>query len=503
MNASETGRKIDEIIDYADKHQNNAPAGVIKKLRIAEKLASKTDYRRYDIYKKIGLIYSNRGCHDKAFEYFFKAEKTPAAIKDEEKHSEILSLIGNTYYKIYNTKSALEYLLSALKIQQSIGDRRGECLTLIRIGNVYYLNKDDIKKASACFSKANKISKLAKSKRFEALTTGALADCYYESGNYKKSIAFYKHCLKLIEEQKDDYYKVGAYEGLTKSYFALKKYQQSLEYAMKSLDAGRNFANYNIMFIALGNIILIYYKLKDSKHVLHYINEAKKIEKKIDDRLALRDFYKELSKIYSAENPAMALDYFMKYHYVYSEINGEELQRKTNELKAVFERIQAEKEAEILRLKTLELKREVDSKTKEMNLMANYLVQKNDLIKKLTEDIKKYSRNFKTSKVDFREFDEFLKTIEINNRLTDDVIIFEKNLDTLNFAFINKLSKKYSALTPIQLKICSLLKINLSNKEISNLLHISNRTVQNQRYKIIQKLKLPRKQSLTTFINTF
>jgi DNA-binding CsgD family transcriptional regulator len=54
-------------------------------------------------------------------------------------------------------------------------------------------------------------------------------------------------------------------------------------------------------------------------------------------------------------------------------------------------------------------------------------------------------------------------------------------------------------LTPMELKICSLLKLHLSTKQVAGLLHTSVRNIENHRYRIRKKLFLQTEEHLPTF----
>jgi DNA-binding CsgD family transcriptional regulator len=56
-------------------------------------------------------------------------------------------------------------------------------------------------------------------------------------------------------------------------------------------------------------------------------------------------------------------------------------------------------------------------------------------------------------------------------------------------------------LTNSDLKVCAYLQLNLSSKEIAQLMNISVRGVEMSRYRIRKKLNLPQEQSLSEFLN--
>src|SRR5699024_9333036 len=63
-----------------------------------------------------------------------------------------------------------------------------------------------------------------------------------------------------------------------------------------------------------------------------------------------------------------------------------------------------------------------------------------------------------------------------------------------------RLLEKHPDLTGREQKLCAYLRTDMSSKEISSLMNISVRSVENNRYKLREKLKLDRKENLKDFI---
>jgi len=74
--------------------------------------------------------------------------------------------------------------------------------------------------------------------------------------------------------------------------------------------------------------------------------------------------------------------------------------------------------------------------------------------------------------------------------------VFEEHFDILNDDFIKKLKVRYPTLTFDELKMCALLKMNLSSKEIAQKLNLSLRGIETKRYRIRKKMSLDRKVNL-------
>jgi DNA-binding NarL/FixJ family response regulator len=77
---------------------------------------------------------------------------------------------------------------------------------------------------------------------------------------------------------------------------------------------------------------------------------------------------------------------------------------------------------------------------------------------------------------------------------------FEKNLFKSHEEFVERLSKKYPALTSKDIKLSIYLKMNLSSKEIAPLMNISFRGVELHRYRLRKKLDISQEENLSKFM---
>lgn len=77
---------------------------------------------------------------------------------------------------------------------------------------------------------------------------------------------------------------------------------------------------------------------------------------------------------------------------------------------------------------------------------------------------------------------------------------FAENVERLHPEFTKRLLEHYPQLSPMQIRICCLLRLQLSSKEIADILKLSKKTVDNHREHIRIKLNIPRSVNLTGYI---
>jgi DNA-binding CsgD family transcriptional regulator len=77
---------------------------------------------------------------------------------------------------------------------------------------------------------------------------------------------------------------------------------------------------------------------------------------------------------------------------------------------------------------------------------------------------------------------------------------FTKHFDKVHGDFISGLKEKHPAITGNELKLCAYLRMNLSTKEIAQLMNISVRGVEISRYRLRKKLMIASDVSLFDYM---
>jgi DNA-binding CsgD family transcriptional regulator len=168
---------------------------------------------------------------------------------------------------------------------------------------------------------------------------------------------------------------------------------------------------------------------------------------------------------------------------------------KYNEQQAVLEY-----ELKITNNQNARLEAAVKTKKKAQKKLALDIIQKTevlaqlkteiDQIKKKPENEIKYSdlNNIKTLIVEQLNIEKERKSL--NNYIQE-----------LNINFYQNLSTKYPELSEKEKRLCALLRLNLSSKEIASILGISFKSVEINRYRIRKKMSLKKDEKLHHIIN--
>lgn len=143
------------------------------------------------------------------------------------------------------------------------------------------------------------------------------------------------------------------------------------------------------------------------------------------------------------------------------------------------------------------LEKEIGFKRKEQMDIALNIINKNSFLEKLKTKIDKITSKPELNKEELIR----LKSLILNNLSLDkDRERFNSYVNELNKDFYFRLLSRYPGLTENEQRLCSLVRLNLSSKEIASILNISTKSVEVNRHRLRKKMHLKRKENLTELI---
>jgi DNA-binding CsgD family transcriptional regulator len=160
---------------------------------------------------------------------------------------------------------------------------------------------------------------------------------------------------------------------------------------------------------------------------------------------------------------------------------------------------QLELEKEIERLKNEQLKVKILTKDKELVNNSLQVVKKNKMLNGIIHKLKDLEAE-SMDEAARQRFNRVYKTIvkELNTDKSWNNL--EKHIRNVHFDFLKRLKDKYPAITPREMDLATYLLMNMSTKEIADIMNISDGGVELARYRLRKKLNLDRKDNLTGFL---
>lgn len=441
-------------------NHNLALQETLKALKLLENLDK--PIRKADALNHLGSIEFYLNNYDQSISYNFEALQIYKKYNDKYYESQVLNDIGNTYYYLENFTKAIEYLEQSLALskQMDAGDLIGTAMS--NLGKIY-VKQNHFDRAISYFMEALKMYEVSKSqnKIIEALNDLGMA--YNAMNKFDEAIQQFDRSIHLAGKiNAKENLKIGYYNR-SNSYEMLRRYSTALQ----------DFKNYKAVDDSIFNT-------QKSRQIeeLRTIYETEKKEKEIElqkseiQLLEERDKVNALQRILLSGGLILCILVFLLIYY------GMRQKIKRNKLEK--EKVDAE----------------LDFKRKELTTHALHLANKNEILEDLKSQIGELKNNGNTS----QSYNQIVNTIKFNLQDDKNWKNFSKYFEEVHKDFNGQVKQKYPEVTSNELRLMALLKMNLSSKEIANILNISSEGIKKARYRLRKKLNINNDESLHDLI---
>jgi len=335
----------------------------------------KGNTKKAEIYIRLGDLYKNSNEYDKALTYYHTGLELSKSAKNDKKRAEFLNNIGEVSFRLTNYDQALEFYLKSLKIREEIHDKKGIADSLNTVGNIYFQLKN-YNKALEYYQQSLKIRLSLKDEIAIAKSYNNIGNMYSTIKDYQKALDYYNDAIKLYDQGGEQKLRSSVYNNIGIIYRekgelepALENFKKALKIS-KELDLAYNHANTS------NEAGRTYLDLKNYEEAETHLKTALNEAKKLNARNVVQESYQIFSELYfEKKDYKNAYEYYKLYSDLKDAIYGE-LSGKIAEIQSKYIAEQKEKEAEIYRLKNVE--------------MAKYIkdLQKaNDIIKKKNKEL--------------------------------------------------------------------------------------------------------------------
>lgn len=174
-------------------------------------------------------------------------------------------------------------------------------------------------------------------------------------------------------------------------------------------------------------------------------------------------------------------------------------ERKQKELQYLHQLEIDKAENELVLLRNEKLQSEIDFKNSELATSAMHLVQKGELFTKIKSELTHIMKVADNEKA-ITELKKAIKLLGEDEKMDKDWEHFAQHFDKVHSDFVVVLKEKHPNLSANDLKLCAYLRMNLSTKEIAQLMNISVRGVEISRYRLRKKLDLATEVSLFNYL---
>ena len=138
------------------------------------------------------------------------------------------------------------------------------------------------------------------------------------------------------------------------------------------------------------------------------------------------------------------------------------------------------------------MQNEIEFKEAQLSALTVQMLQKHELMQELREKLDADQTISKDSPL--------TRLVNKGQNQEKEWADFNVQFESINKNFYSRIRLAYPDISPNDLKICALIKLNLSIKEMAGVLNISPDSVKTARYRLRKKLQLNSEDNLTEFI---
>lgn len=271
-------------------------------------------------------------------------------------------VLGYLYSRHGKYSSALENLFAALKLIRDSGCSLEEGrypIEVFLLNNIAFIYAETgrVEDALKFFYQAFELAKKIGGSMIATILTN-IAEMHLNAGDERLALRYNRMALSEIKRQKLGFHDVHncynsfglIYSRMGESGRALESFRQSLDAAVK----GESKYNQVVSGLALSRL---YIQMGEQASALETAEAAYRLADEIKANVLLKDICLVLAQTFEKTGDmAAALGYYKRHMELNLEISSRELEQRLSDFAAEFKAEQALKDAEIYRLKNIELR---------------------------------------------------------------------------------------------------------------------------------------------------
>ncbi len=348
-------------------------------------LAQKLDYAKGLAYAKsnLGMMFYSQAKIEKALASLLDALEWFEENKEMEGEAHANHGLALLYWGFGDFQRGFDAIFKTLKIYRDMNICDGKGWTCNTLGGFYYDWKD-YKQSREYFKKALIIFTDTKNQVGIARALNGIGNAYHCMGNHTKALTYQNKSLKIQQSAKNIIGESKTLNDIGLMFQSQKEYEKALDCHYKSLEI-RQKVGYpqgeTTNLLDIGNIYIAQKKYDEALAMFH---KALALSEKIKAKIKMSKAHQALSRIYkqTGQNDK-ALEHHEQFHTIDEEVFHEDNDKKLKNLRAAYQIEASKKEAEIYRLKNVELKtknQELKQTLNKLNATQAQLLQSSKMV---------------------------------------------------------------------------------------------------------------------------
>lgn len=434
-------------------------------------------------------------------------------------NAQIYALMGILYCRLTDYNKAIELNEKATSIFKSLGDSTSLALCYNDRGIIHAF-RNEFSNAEQFLRQALVINRSQKNLKSVAANLNNL--CLFE-GNAEEKLEFIKEAIAINKNLNSQWSLGENYNNMGRQYFYAKQYTHAMEALHKAYAVASDIGAKELICDNYEYSSWVYSALGDHKNAYQCLMQLYTLSKDLQSGSKLRIVEQEIShkryldqqrkaeikeqayEIELLKRNLFALSVVFISLVVLSVFLYKWYKRKKNMQLMVARYNLEQSQHELAELKVrqqeLELKsvqHALDNSRQEATSFAVFLHSRNEMLEKIREMIKQgYKMDPQALVPHLKKVNAFISQYQSGDKANSALLM---NVEEKNQEFLQRLAERHPNLTQGEKYLATLLRVNLSTKEISMLTGNVLKTINMNRYRLRKSLNLSSEEDLTDYL---
>ncbi len=519
-------------------------------------LAAQSEVRQAQAWSKVAAQFLEENVLDSAFSYAKKALALATEQEDRAVMARSYQVIGTVFYHQGAHLQALENQLSAQSLLLELGDEAALAGNFLALGWTYYHTKQP-ELALDCYEEAQGLYRQAGNVAGEAESLGLIGHIFEKKGQYPEALVYQHRALDMYREIKDTLGMAYILENIGSVYEDQESYDDAFAYFSEALALHEVTGNAAGLIGTYNNIGDVYQKTGRYPQALEYTQRALDLALAQHDKKQVSSALRDLGETHSlAGNHQKAYEYLDEGRKLYQEIYTDDIAGRIALMQTLFETEQMSTQISVLKkeqqlnrlirtvslvglglillvgglifqtqrlrfqknkqlyeaqqqllradiknrqLNEANLKQELEGKSKVLTSHALHIIQKNRILDELKQGMELVLKAKKSEQKD--QIKALIQRVDYSFHRDQEWQDFRQAFEQVHLSFFDQLQNDFPDLSPADLRLCALIRLNMDSKDIATVLGISTDSLRISRYRLKKKLGLSQGNSLTAWIH--
>ncbi len=436
-----------------------------------------------------------------ALGFLYRAREVREAVGNRLGISHTDNSIGITLHKCGVYEKSLDYLLGALRIREEHGNPMFICSSLTNIGALYG-DLQDYQKAMEYQERCLELSRSLGHPEALAFALDNLGITLAYLDRHDEAVPLFKEALAIRRQIGDKAQQARSLSNLAGTLLQLNEPEGALSLYTESLALSEGQQDEYMAVMTLRCIGHTHRRRGESAKAALIYAEVLRRSRLAPNAAEERRVHQDLAHLYAETGDfRTALAHLKQYRALHEEHLGTERREAVAAVEIRHALMEADQQREMLQLRAERAEREAEHNRRELHSLTLKLTHRNEALIKVRDLAAPAARTARgQTKL---AASRIIQAIDASAADRSDWNLLEQQFTNVHEGFVAHLRERAPNLTPTETKICLLVKMNCSNKQIADLLFTSILTVKTHRTRIRRKLGLTTGDNLESLLLSF